>query len=481
MANAASLTGLMKFLGRDEWREPFDEILQSHLFVACRNAEVEVDELGDILGPNMAMTLWGCAFEDFLARDLAGGRNMVDDYLKRRSYKESPPAKAYMKAIRTSVMSLYEVSDIEPGRSFMARDLIRGSEPVFVTERTATKALKPWDRIGARIVPLGGGHQMCGGLLLYDFDTADKVMAKFRWFESRVEKEMHIIANEVGGKLDVGLFKNLTARAELLELAAPIFTRLWLADALEKALNPRPLEFTNSDGDPILSCELRFPLAHGVTPAAGCAVLAALPELHQESETFFNWLSHGEPRGTATASEGRAVTLTTTHSEGGTVLAGVEVKPDAVIVTTNSLHRAERAKSVIGDALGNRVTAPTLETETIEEQRAKAAATPKISRSQVLELSTGERLRIGYAMLDEHYRTTLDSPIALLGNRSPRDAVKTAEGREHVIKWLKLAENKSRHGRKPDDPIATYDFRWMWEELGLEVPASHEQRIRARA
>ena len=193
MASAASLTGLMKFLSRDEWREPFEEILQAHLFVACRNAEVEVDELGDILGTATAMTLWGCVFEDFLARDLTGGRNMVDDYLKRRSYKESPSAKAYMKAIRTSVMSLYEVSDIEPGRSFMARDLIRGGGPVRVTERKATTMMKPWDRIGARIVALGGSHQMCGGVLVYDFETADKVMAKFRWFESRIEKEMHVI------------------------------------------------------------------------------------------------------------------------------------------------------------------------------------------------------------------------------------------------------------------------------------------------
>ena len=205
MASAASLTGLMKFLSRDEWREPFEEILQGHLFVACRNAKFETDELSDILGPATAMTLWGCAFEDFLARDLTGGRNMVDDYLKRRSYKETLPAKAYMKAIRTSVMSLYEVSDIEPGHSFMARDLIRGGGPVRVTERKATTMMKPWDRIGARIVALGGGHQMCGGVLVYDFETADKVMAKLRWFETRVEKEMHVIANEVGGKLDVGL------------------------------------------------------------------------------------------------------------------------------------------------------------------------------------------------------------------------------------------------------------------------------------
>ena len=60
-----------------------------------------------------------------------------------------------MTALQTSVMSLYEVSDLTPGQSFRARDLIRGGEPVLVSERSATQALTPWGRIGARIVPKG--------------------------------------------------------------------------------------------------------------------------------------------------------------------------------------------------------------------------------------------------------------------------------------------------------------------------------------
>ena len=36
-------------------------------------------------------------------------------------------------------MSLYEVSDVRPGESFLARDLVRGGDPIRVTERTATK------------------------------------------------------------------------------------------------------------------------------------------------------------------------------------------------------------------------------------------------------------------------------------------------------------------------------------------------------
>ena len=151
-----------------------------------------------------------------------------------------------------------------------------------------------------------------------------------------------------------------------------------------------------------------------------------------------------------------------------------------MFVTANSLQRAERAKSLIGGALGDRVTTVTLDTKTIEEHRA-AAETQTAKSRPAPAIPPGERLRVAHAFLDDHYRKTLDNPIATLGNRSPREAIMAAEGREHVINGLKLVENKSRQGRKSDDPIATYDFRWMWEELGLAVPKHHGQRARARA
>lgn len=86
----------MTFLRRDEWRKPFAEIQHAHFFVACQNAGVVTDQIADILGRHDAMTLWGSVFENFLSRDLPCDRNMVDDYLKRRAYKESASAKAYI-------------------------------------------------------------------------------------------------------------------------------------------------------------------------------------------------------------------------------------------------------------------------------------------------------------------------------------------------------------------------------------------------
>jgi len=137
MKTGHDLIGLIKFLGRADWKEPLQDVLDEHLGPAMEAFDLEYDDINELLGDQWAMTLWGCAFEDFLTRTLEpDGRNLVDAYLKRRGWKEGAQTRAYIAALRTSIMSLYEVSEIVPGQSLLARDLIRGGEPVPVIGET---------------------------------------------------------------------------------------------------------------------------------------------------------------------------------------------------------------------------------------------------------------------------------------------------------------------------------------------------------
>ena len=81
--------------------------------------------------------LFGGAFEDRLPRRFEpGGQTIVEDDLKRRGGSaEAASAKASMRARMASAVSLSEASEIVPGRLFLARDLVRGGEPVRVTTR----------------------------------------------------------------------------------------------------------------------------------------------------------------------------------------------------------------------------------------------------------------------------------------------------------------------------------------------------------
>lgn len=161
---ADELTGLIRYLGQEDWQECFGEVLGDHIGPALEAGDISFEDLAEMIGPDVAMTLWGCAFEDFLGQDWDDGRNFVDVYLKRRGWKKGPRNSAYMRALKASVMSLYEVSDIKPGQSLMARDLLRSGEPVLVHD---PRTLEQWDRIAARLVPSDGKTILAGGLLAY--------------------------------------------------------------------------------------------------------------------------------------------------------------------------------------------------------------------------------------------------------------------------------------------------------------------------
>ena len=55
----------------------------------------------------------------------------------------------------------------------------------------------------------------------------------------------------------------------------------------------------------------------------------------------------------------------------------------------------------------------------------------------------------------------------MLGNQTPRQAAKSAAGRQKVAEWLKYLENQSAKQPNSADPMATYSFEWMWHELGV--------------
>ena len=113
MAGKHLLQGLMKWLTREQWRDRFAAVLEDHVLPTCDETGLDADDIVSTLGEGLYMsTVWACAFEDMLTREFDDGSNIVDDYLKRRGWKETAPVRAYLAALRDSVVSLYEVSDV---------------------------------------------------------------------------------------------------------------------------------------------------------------------------------------------------------------------------------------------------------------------------------------------------------------------------------------------------------------------------------
>jgi hypothetical protein len=245
--------------------------------------------------------------------------------------------------------------------------------------------------------------------------------------------------------------------------AAPLFTIAWLFDALPRAVGAVQPTLQNSDGEEVVFHEVRFPLAAGVTPGDIGARLDAISGLQRESDGFWTWLQ-GEAQKRPASKTTKAVSWNVTMESGATVLGNVELKGGFLTLAVNSANRAARGKAILADALGKLVRSPLTEIQTVNQMRRSG----KGDKRPVSELPVEDATAIVHATLDNHYRTTLDEPVGMLGNRSPRAASASKVGRAKVAVWLKYLENNSAAHVDPKDPMATYDFSWIWRELGIE-------------
>jgi hypothetical protein len=467
MTSVHSLQGLMRWLNRDEWRDRFAEAFDAHLLPACEQTGLDINKVVSTLGEDwFRRTVWGSAFEDFLTRDFENGGNIVDDYLKRRGWKESPSTRAYMAALRSSVPSLYEVSDIIKDISFKARDLVQGADPILIIERSATRSLKQWDRIATRVVQVGSQTHISGAILPYDYEASEKILASLRNLTKRADKGRRKLAELVGRDANHPTIIGALSQTAGLRAAAPMITTIWLINVLNHALHPLLLQVQNAEGEQLLFCALHYPLAANVTLDDIRRALNRCPEFRQKGPTFWNW--HSLRKSAKAAPQPKTTpashTFFTELDDGSLVLGGLELKGKSLVLSVNSQGRADRGRALLSKLLGGMAGEPLVEIQTLDQVMASSPDTPSPPK---LDLTDDERRTIIHQSLDRHYWEMLDQPVPFFGNKSPRAAARTAKGRAKVVDWLKMIENRSAKSAGQNDAIATHDFSWLWAELGV--------------
>jgi hypothetical protein len=464
MARKHLLEGLMKWTTREPWRDRFEAVLEDHVLPTCDETGLEADEIVSTLGEDLFMsTVWACAFEDLLTREWDDGSNIVDEYLKRRGSKETPSVRAYITALRNSVVSLYEVSDVVLDTSFRARDLVRGGEPILISERSATRTLKQWDRFAGRVVQVGQRTQISGAVLPYEHQASEELVKNFRKLGKFTRKEKQEFAKAIGQDFDDTAIANLS-ETERLRLLSPMFTTFWLLDAIDRAGEIPDLR--NFEGDELLLCTVCYPLADGTTDTDIRAVLDSCADLRPVTATLWNWVAREKlaAASTARARSSKSLTFETTLEDGALSLGSVELEGGTLLLSVNSRERSELGRALLSAILGDRVGEPSVETETVEQMLASRDA----HEPQQIDLSEQEQCAIIHDRMDRHYRDVLDQPVPMLGDKSPRAAVKTVSGRAKVVDWLKMMENQTARAAASNSAMASYSFDWLWTELGID-------------
>ena len=462
---------LLDWTDSDEWTPRLLEVHMDHLEAVADILEVDEQELMGMLGDSVDM-LNPFIIEDFFTARFGddGELNVINDYLERRGLRESDSARRYLEALRDSAPSLYEVVDIDPGKSLTVRDLLVPGEEVTVTDELSSRAASPWDRLAARIVTVNGKRVFTGAVLPFGPGATEHVLSAVDTLVKRANKEYR---KKFRRAAPTGRKRRQRSaavppqiREEIIRSLprAQIFTHFWVIDVLSRALAPLP-ELRNTDDEAMLFCKVRFPIVGDEGRIS--ALLDGIEGFERavDGKPYWRWNAPGSPMQRVARNHGGDPVAESEHGTATTNLGTAEIRDGAVTLSVNSRERAERGQELLssrlGDLVGPALTSSQDPYQAIKEHQAE----PKQNDTRP---PSAEELKALHAYLDEHYRNTLDEPIPMLGGKTLREAVKTKAGRKEAVDWIKQLENLE-HRRAAEEPgYKAYDTGWIWEELGIE-------------
>ncbi|MYB35211.1 MAG: hypothetical protein F4X92_08875 [Gammaproteobacteria bacterium] len=462
-----AIANLLKWVGRPEWKQCSADVYLEHLNLIAGQLDTSVEELLELIGTG---PVWH-ALEIFITEDFfttwfekEDGElvNIIQDYLKRRGWKESVPARVYLEALRDSIPSLYEVIEINPGISMKLKDLIGDDGTIVVLEKSATKDLVKWDCLAARVITMNRRHYLTGGPLRF----SQKMSRNFLdCYENYLD-----------------LYKQQTDSQETIEQNMPLLlSSFWAAAVFIRTMAPMPI-FQNTDDEPILLSEAHFPVLGDMMEVA--AILEKIPELvrvpeNEEAEEpgremAWSWVAPGDPSHRSLQRGKRdtlpeEITEDTDEEIGLTGLGYVVLKAETMILDTNSRERCERGQDLLESHLGELVGRAVTTYKDIYKLMEDADRSPPANEiKEAIPNEVVEQTMHDY--YDKHYRRVLDAPLEALGHLTPREAAKRSlESRYDVIDWLKELENREQR-LAWEEGIASYDTSWMWQELGIQEP-----------
>ena len=460
-----AIGNLLKWAARGEWDALQNELYAAHFEPVVDGVDLSDDALA-VLPDDVARMLSVFIIEDFFTTEFGehGERNVIDDYLKRRGWRESGPGRRYLEALRNSTVSLYEVVDVVPGRYVTVRDLLFGGEVVRVEEKLGSEGAARWDRMAVRVVAVHGKNRFTGAILPFRYEMSQQLLTALEKMTEDLEREMRNDARKQRATAPVTrkMAREVMVRTSIF---ARILSQLWMFDAVMQARAPAP-ELRNTDDEAIILCEVRFPLKADEVRVA--AVLSGIEEFEREEDgdRCWRWLAPGSPLDRAARHRrGRTVVELPESAIGTTSLGYAETRKETLVLSVNSRERAERGRELLASRLGSLVgpalIAQQSPEQALEEHAGLAQDEPAIPPE--------EAMQVIHSYLDDHYRRTLDDPLPMLDGETLREAAATTKGRARVIDWLKQLEN-TEHRRAAQHGHSPYDTAWLWRELGLEAP-----------
>jgi hypothetical protein len=452
-----SIDHIIEWVRKEPWKHRWAEFQEATLREIAVRQNTTLEELKEAVSDGITPgTLFGVLFEHFMEIEFEDApHNIVESYLQRRGWKESSYGKSYLQQLRETPFSLYEVLDVNPGKTVSVRDLIRPLPALEVIEIMGSQQISTLNYLMLKVVELNGQFYFSGAILLI---SASVITALVEQVKKSPQAHALSFTSE-----------NYPQEAKAIDSVLHASITDMLTVAFGEVLSPEPQLF-NTEGHPILVTEIRFPV-YDIERLI--EILDTHPEFERadtedEENPFWNWLllqSQEEQQQLQLPEDGVMIKTDLLLPEGEiySVRGNLELtSPDKLLCSLMSKERGEMLLSLLTSLLDESIGKPVTTYQSLEKMPSKSGG--KLATSLALPLE--ETREILAEFLDQHYKGLLGTVIPILHGKTPREAVKTEEGKAAVVKWLRHLEEGQDKASAPDLP--RYDFDWMWQTLGIE-------------
>jgi hypothetical protein len=364
-------------------------------------------------------------------------------YVRSAGKRLDPLVKRYIEACGEGRFSFYEVLACEPGRGFRLRDVILGTE-ADVLERSASRSACVGDLLFGKVVRIEDIAMLdgCGPVFLPPKDKVD-VLA---------------LRNKMAPQGDLSGEALHDWEFELRELYLSLGDRI---------LYPEMPAMANTDGEPLEFHTLAFDIA------SAREAFDALKDLaeDQSEQTLLEGATFDTDGALVRVEipwirvdDAKADTLP------NVALGTIRIDGTRLTAEVNSAARAKRLTGLVRERLGDHARERPAEVRSLDSMFAAAKAPDKNKAAREREenqarlAETPEVQALMNDMMRRHYRAWVDDNIPALGDRTPREAVKDAGGREAVEALVRQIERDGPSMRPPLDPAIVRELR---ETLGL--------------
>jgi len=436
----AALDGLFRFAASGRFEQELEDA--DLVFWGDLADELSAEELREA----MALEQSQLGFQEWYVFDFSlDAGTILDRYLAREGGRLRDGEVRFLERMRRSHIRPYEIVALRPEEGLDLIDLW-ARRRLRVRERLGTRQLAQWDVLAARIILGPRGEPVVeGSPYLYPPEAQADLLRLLKRGHRAFRKDFPRGA-------ELAFFKD----------TVPVYHGLWL-DLV--ALRPLP-RLVTAEGDDIVLARVVFDVKD--QPAVEAA-LADHPDLGRQDDGSYVWLEAGDAahrarrrRGSKTVEVGSGEVGP--RKEGRRSLGTVVPGERRLVFETTSRPRAERGRAMIEALAGGAVAYRAITYEDVEQAMKRLPdEAPRDS-----DISSDIAAELTAQFYEDHYRKWVDEPLPALGGRTPRAAARLGSARPKLIALLKSMENMSARQRRESQP--TYNFGWMWGELGLERP-----------